>query len=59
MKEKIEKIMQEILNLGKNLDLRNRLFKKYKKPCYGVMDWVLLSREGKIKAIEDIKNNSI
>lgn len=55
----MEEILQKILNLDNALDLRNRLFKKYKKRCYGVMDWVLLSRESKIKVIGEIKNNSI
>lgn len=59
MREKIEEIIQKICNLGNALDLKNRLFKKYEKPCYDVMDWVLLSKESKIKAIEEIKNNSI
>lgn len=59
MRGKIEEIIQGILNLGNALDLRNGLLKKYKKSCFGITEWVLLSRESKIKIIEEINNNPV
>ncbi len=59
MEEKIYKIIQKyLINLGEGMDLRNRLHKIYKKSCCGVMDWLLLSRESKLKVIEEIRNTS-
>jgi len=59
MSKRIEKVMQEILAFGERLDLRNRLFKRYQKSCYDVMNWILLSRESKITIIEDMKASAI
>jgi len=61
MEEILQKIFTVLKRLGDELDRRSRMYKKYKKSALvkGVMDWVLLSRESKIKIIEEIKNKSI
>ena len=58
METNYQKILTELTRLGDGLKLRSRI---YKQLGYNnsVMDWILLSRESKIKVIEEIKNNSI
>ncbi len=61
MEANYQKILTELTRFFDGLDLRSRIYKQLgcNIRSTSVMDWILLSREGKIKIIEELKNNSI